>query len=441
MSVDKSSEDAFNPEREFMDREEISEHQDRKLREQVEYAVENTEYYQNTFAEEDIDPSDIKTRNDYQRLVPTMLKDDLRDARDEDSPYGGFLAIDESEIDYIHTSTGTTGIPTYMPVTKKEVRDAANITGRLLHQAGIGKGDTVLSPGIYYHLYSRISGVAIEDIMGATQFNRGGFPFELESDIEEALPLWTMQNPDYISGMAIRITNLLQENNIDPKEAFPDLKGIKGAGQIITPDAREEIEEFWDAPLYESGGPTDQLAGLSMLCDARKEGWGHFFEDAGFYEILDFETGEPVAEGERGEHTYTSFILSSTPYLRWRSEDAGIHGGYDCECGRCHLRSKILGRTGQMIQVQDRTIFPRDFERIRDRYGYGTWPYQFVRQPDQPQDTLEIRFSAPIEDQERNAIADDLEGILEVPVEIEYIDEDDIPRKGGWKPKIIHEAE
>lgn len=441
MRAEKTAEEAFNPDREFMDREEIEERQERKVREQVEHAYENTEYYSERFDEEGIHPRDVKTLNDYQRLVPTMLKEDLREERNEDRPYGGFLAIDEEEIDYVHTSTGTTGVPTYMPVTDEEIDRAARGAARLFYQSGIEPGETAISPGLYYHLYTRVRERSLKDVLGAVHFNRGAFPFELEKDIEQALSLWTMQDPVLIGGQATKLTNLLQQHDVDPTDAFPNLKAIKGAGQIITPSAREEIEEFWGVPLLESAGPTEQLGAMSMLCGARANGWGHFWEDQGFYEILDFDTLEPVAEGERGEHTYTSFNLTSTPYLRWRSEDAGVHGGYDCQCGRCHLRSKILGRTGQKVQVGDADVFPRDFETVRDRLTDGVWPYQFVRREDQPQDTLEIRFSAPIGDDEREEIAAAVEAEYDVPVEITAVDEDDIPRKGGWKPKLIHEPD
>lgn len=445
MATRNTAQDAFNPEREFMDREEIEEQQDRTLREQTEYAYENTEHYRELFDEEGIDPSDVKTRRDFQRLVPTMLKEELRENRTEDDPYGGFLAIDPDEIDYIHTSTGTTGVPTYMPVTEEEVDAAAERTARLIYQSGIEPGEVAISPGLYYHLYTRIREYTLRKKLGATHFNRGAFPFELEKDLEEALPLWTMQDPVFIGGQLKKLTNICKNEGIDPQEAFPNLKAVMTAGQLVTVTARERLEEFWGVPVLEGAGPTDTMAGLAMLCEGRKQGWGHFFEDMGFYEILDLDTLEPVAEGERGEHTYTTFMMKSTPYLRWRSEDAGVHGGYDCSCGRCHLKSKILGRTSQMIRVADdggeKRLFPRDFETVRDRNTEDVAPYQLVRRSEQPQDSFDVVFSGDVSDEKRAEIAADVEGDVEVPVTVDRIDVEDIPMKGGWKPQLIREED
>jgi len=439
--------DAFNPEREFMDRDEIEERQDRKLREKVNHAYENTSHYRDTFDEADIDPTDIKTRDDYQRLVPTMLKEDVRENRSVDDPFGGFLAVDRDEIDYYHTSTGTTGTPTFMPVQEEEVSAASELIARTLYPFGLEEGDVALNAGLFYHLYSRMIENAYREHLGMLHFNRGGLPFEIESDLEENAELWEMGDPAVINfnhASLQKATTLLQKHDIDPSDAFPELKAIVTAGAVVTGTARQTLEEFWSVPLIEHGGPTDQISFMGTFCEGRTEGWGHFFEDQGFHEILDLDTLEPVAEGERGEHTYTTFHLDSTPYLRWRSEDAGVHGGYDCSCGRCHMRTKILGRTVQEVDVQGTPVFPRDFESVRDEHGHPEAPYQLERRSRQPQDDLRVLFSADISDEKRASIAADLAEDLSLPessVDIDHIEEEDIPMKGEWKYQLIRETE
>ncbi|ELY37788.1 phenylacetate--CoA ligase family protein [Natronorubrum tibetense] len=439
--------DAFNPEREFMEREEIEDRQERMLREKVEHAYKNTSHYREAFDEADIDPSDIKTIDDYQRLVPTMLKEDVRENRSVEDPFGGFLAVDRDEIDYYHTSTGTTGTPTFMPVQETEVSAASELIARTLYPSGIAEGDVALNAGMFYHLYSRMIEDAYHNHLDMIHFNRGGLPFEVESDLEEDVELWEMGNPAVINmthSSLQKATTLLQEHDIDPSDAFPELKAVVTAGAVVTGTARQELEEFWGVPLIEHGGPTDQMSFMGTFCEARTEGWGHFFEDQGFHEIIDLDTLEPVAEGERGEHTYTTFHLDSTPYLRWRSEDAGVHGGYDCSCGRCHMRTQILGRTVQAVNVQETSVFPRDFEEVRDRHGYPESPYQIVRRPEQPQDLLTVLFSADISDQERTSIVSDLAeslGLEESDVDMDHIDEDDIPMKGQWKYRLIRDED
>lgn len=437
--------DAFNPEREFMDREDIEDRQERMLREKVEHAYSNTDHYRESFDEEDLDPSDVKTIDDYQRLVSPMLKEDVRAERSVEDPFGGFLAIDRDEVDYLHTSTGTTGTPTFMPVTHEEVAAAGELLARTLYPTGLEAGDVALNAGLYYHLYSRMMENAYREHLGMTHFNRGGLPFEIESDLEEDTELWEMADPAVINmthSSLQKATTLLQEHDVDPDEAFPELKAVVTAGAVVTGTARQKLEDFWGVPLIEQGGPTDQMAFMGTFCEERTEGWGHFFEDQAFYEILDLDTLEPVAEGERGEHTYTTFHLDSTPYLRWRSEDAGVHGGYDCSCGRCHMRTQILGRTVQEVNVRGTSVFPRDFEGVRDDHGYPESPYQLVRQPGQPQDLLRVLFSADVSEAERASMVEDLAhdlGLDESDVELGHIEEDDIPMKGQWKYRLIRE--
>lgn len=438
-----SDQDALDPEAEFMDREEIESLQDRELRKQVEYAYENTEHYKETFDEADVSPSDIKTRNDFQQLVPTMLKEDLRESRRETGkPYGSFLAKDPEDIDFISASSGTTGMPTYQPVTMGEIDQTARFLARMLYQGGLEPGDVAVQGGVWFHQYFRWEQTAVIDHLDASYFARGGLPFEVEADFGEVLDLLKMQDPAYMfypeSGW-ITATDILKEEGIDPKEAFPNLKFATIASAIVTEAGREELEEFWGVPFYEVAGPTDVMMIIEMICSARNNGWGHFFEDGVFMEILDLDTQEPVAEGERGEHVYTTFHLETTPYLRWRSEDAGIHGGYDCQCGRCHIRSKILGRTSQEIQVDDRSLFPRDFKRVRDRRGYTRSPYQLLKRDKQPQDAFEILFSGDVPQDEREQLAADLRGKYGVPATVEEMDEEDIPKKGGFKYQLIRE--
>ncbi|MEF8841643.1 MAG: hypothetical protein V5A62_08455 [Haloarculaceae archaeon] len=437
--------DAFNPEREFMDREGIEDRQERMLREKVDHAYSNTDHYRESFDEEGLDPSDVKTTDDYQRLVSPMLKEDVRAERSVEDPFGGFLAIDREEVDYLHTSTGTTGTPTFMPVQDHEVSVGGELLARSVYPHGVEAGGTSLVGGMFYHLYHRMMERGYTDHLGMTHFNRGGLPFEVESDLEDGAELWEMGAPSVINlthAALQKATTLLEDHGVDPGEAFPDLKVVVTAGAVVTAAAREELEAFWGVPVVDQGGPTDQLAFMTAFCEERTEGWGHMFEDHGFYELLDLDTGEPVAEGERGEHTYTSFHLDTTPYLRWRSEDAGVHGGHDCSCGRPHLRTKILGRTVQAVDVRGRSVFPRDFETVRDDHGYPESPYQLVRRAEQPQDLLRVLFSADVDDDTRSSmaatLAEDL-GLDRDAVELEGIDEADIPMKGEWKYELIRD--
>jgi phenylacetate-CoA ligase len=428
----------WNTERETLGREEITAIQERKLRQQVEYAYENTAYYRELFDEEGLSPGEVRTIDDYQRKVPFVIKQDLRD---RDRPQD-FIAADESEVQWIHASTGTTGKPTHQVVADGDMEHLKQYLARYQYATGARENDTVLSLWMYYHLFTYWAEAAYDDI-GVNMFRRGGFPFEIENDLE-TISLWTDLDPDILhvpfNGLMM-IREHLESEGMTPEEVFPSLKTIHTGGAIWTDALRESEESYWGVPIYDVGGPTDTLCCAVSLCAGHEDNWYHWWEDLMFPELIDFDTQELLGPGERGELVYTNLDAAGTPYLRWRSEDAVLHGGHDCVCGRKHLKGKLLGRTGDRIQIDQNNVFLRDVEEVIHEFDEIRHEnYQVVRAPDGRQDRLVLRLQTDaLSDGVVQAVIQQLESDIDVPVDVESFDVD--TGDAEWKPDKIVEEE
>jgi phenylacetate-CoA ligase len=433
------STDYWNEERETMAHEELENLQADRLRAQTSYAYENTAYFQEQLDEANVRPNDVRTIDDYQRQIPFVIKADLRE---RDRPQD-FIAAPDDELTYVHASTGTTGKPTHQVVAEGDQEHMQEYLARYHHGAGVRENDTVLDLWLYYHLFSHWADMAYEEL-DATLFRRGGFPFEVENDLE-TISVWTDMDPDVLhvsfNGL-FDIKQHLQENGLSVDEVFPSLRAIQTGGSVWTEYLREAEEEFWGVPIYDVGGPTDTLSCGVTMCEGHEENWYHWWEDLMFPEVVDFDTQEIVAPGERGELVYTHLHARGTPYLRWRSEDGVKHGGHDCVCGRDHFIGRILGRTGDRIQIDDQDIFLRDVEEVLHTYDdIRDQEYQIIRNPPHgEQDHVRIRLETDkIDDDTVEVFRDELASELGVDIAVEQFERE---QDGGeWKPDKIVEEE
>ncbi len=427
----------WNPEIETLPRVEIEKLQEKRMKAQVKHAYENTAYYNRKFRELGITPEDIKTLDDFRKKVPFTIKDVVREERDKTGdPWGGFLAVPIEELVNIHTSTGTTGIPTFGTYTKSDWDHIGEVVARWMWTAGLRKNEILMNFMVYYHMYNTWLDAGAEKI-GAIQFKRGGFPFEVEADVRQ-VKLWSYANPHVIhmltQGLKIA-TAYIKENNIDIRKMLPRLKSIIFAGDILTSHTRKEMMDIWGVPLYDAGGPTETYCALIGYCEENViENWQHMADDLCISEVIDPERLENIAPGERGEIVYTNlFPRRATPYLRWRSEDAVDFEGFECSCGRSFIKARLLGRVAHEIRVKDKKVYQRDVEEVLQRYPETRYvQYQTIREKPQPQDKLILRILKELPKEFEEKIIGDFksQGIETV---IEPLTPEEIKAAGGWK--------
>jgi len=334
-------------------RDEMTRMQGEKLREIVKYAYQNVGFYKQKFDVKGIHPEKIKRLEDIHRL-PFMEKADLRD----NYPYG-LCAVPQSDIVRLHASSGTTGKPTPVFHTKRDLENWVNCMARNCHMAGVRQDDvcqiafryTLFTGAFGHHMgVERIGAMVIPTSSGQTERQ-----IMMMQDFGTTVFHCT---PSY----AVTIAEKMSEMGIN-KDSLSLRLSIHGA-EPMTEEMREEIEEklgtlaIGDYGLTELGGP-----GVSIECP-QKAGY-HINEDYFYPEIIDPETLQPLPDGETGELVFTTLQKEALPIIRYRTRDITALTRDKCGCGRTLVRhGAIKGRTDDMLIIGGVNLFPSQLESV-----------------------------------------------------------------------------
>lgn len=301
-----------------------------------------------------VNPDDIKTQEDFERLVPFCDKQDLRNAY----PLG-LATVPEEEIIRIHSSSGTTGAPVIIPYTQKDVDDWATMFARCYELAGISKKDRIqITPG--YGLWT--AGIGFQagcEKLGAMAVPMG--PGNTEKQLQ------MMQDLGSTVICATSSYALLLAEQVKARDIGKNIKLKKGVigSERWGDKMRDRIKSILGIELYDIYGLTECYGpGIGINCDKSDAGM-HIFDDYIYIEILDPQTGKPVPEGEIGEITLTTLVKEGAPLFRFRTHDLAAFVTEKCPCGRTYPRiTQILGRSDDMVKVKGNIIFPSTIEDV-----------------------------------------------------------------------------
>jgi len=299
----------WNETAECMDIEQRREVQSRRLKDTVARVYQNVEFYRKKMQEIGVEPGDIKTIDDIVKL-PFTTKKDLRD----NYPFG-LCAAPESQFVRIHASSGTTGKPTAVPYTRKDLENFSECVARAICCGG-GTNKDVIQIAYGYGLFT--GGLGLHD--GATKLGAGVIPISggntrnqltLMKDFKSTILACT---PSY----AMFLAESLQEAGIKPEELSLRI-GIFGA-EPWSNEMRKKIEEGLGLVAYDIYGLSEIMGpGVAMSC-SQQDGL-HVAEDHFYPEILNPDTLEPVTEGTVGELVFTHLTKEAMPLLRYRTRD------------------------------------------------------------------------------------------------------------------------
>ena len=421
---------------EGLSRDEMIHIQSEKLRQQVKYAYERIGFYRKRLDEQGMRPDDIRTVEDISHL-PFTAKSDLRD----NYPYG-FCAVPHSEIVRIHASSGTTGKPTPVFHTKRDLENWINCMARNCFMAGV-REDDVCQIAFRYTLFTgafghhagaeRIGAMVIPTSSGQTERQ-----IMMMKDFKTTVIHCT---PSY----AITIAEKMTEMGIDESSVSLRL-GIHGA-EPMTEQLREEIEErlgilaIGDYGLTELGGP-----GVSIECP-EKTGY-HINEDYFYPEIINSETLEPLPPGETGELVFTTLQKEATPLIRYRTRDITCLEMGKCDCGRTLIRHKaIKGRTDDMLIVGGVNFFPSQLESVLLHFREIEPHYliQLAKKGRLDRITVDIEanseFWSKATKDETTELKDRMEtrvrDLIGFGIEINIVEPSSIPRSEGKATRVI----
>ncbi len=420
---------------ETMPREELVSIQNDRLKSMVRRIYHNVPFYRNKFQEIGLFPEDIKGIEDLHKL-PFTTKQDMRD----NYPYGLFAA-DINDIVRLHASSGTTGKPTVVGYTRKDINNWAEVCARSLVAAG-GTAHSVIQIAYGYGLFT--GGLGLH--YGAEHLGASTIPISsgntdrqvmLMKDFNTTLLACT---PSY----ALYLADALEDAGISPEEL--DLEsGIFGA-EPWSENMRTEIEKKLDISAHNIYGLSEICGpGVASECSC-KEGM-HVWEDHFVPEIVDPSTLETLPYGSTGELIFSSISKEGIPLLRYRTRDLTVLNNEMCSCGRTHVRmGRVMGRTDDMIIIRGVNVFPSQIEDVLLEIGGIEPHYQLIITREGTLDYLEVLvevteelFSDKIKNMETlsNTISQRLNSVLQLSAKITLVEPRSIPRSEGKANRVI----
>ena len=342
----------FEPEMECMPVEELKILQFYRLKKTLRLVYENVKPYREKMDRIGIKPEDIRSLEDI-KYLPFTTKDDFR----ENYPYGLF-AVPMEKIVRIHSSSGTTGKPTVVGYTKKDLDTWSSLTARVLSAGGVTSKD-IVHIAFGYGLFTGGFGLHY----GAEKIGASVIPVSSGQTKRQIMIMKDYGSTALVCtpSYALHIAEVMEEMGIK-KEELKLRVGLFGA-EPWTESMRKEIESRLGIIATDNYGLSEVMGpGVSYECIEAKSGL-HIAEDHFLVEVINPETGEPLPEGEWGELVITTLTKEALPLIRYRTRDITKLYRENCPCGRSFIKmAKPSGRTDDMIIVRGVNIFPSQVE-------------------------------------------------------------------------------
>ncbi len=383
-------------------RDEIAALQVQRLKWSLQHAYGNVEAYRKKFDAAGVKPSDFRSLADL-AAFPFTTKHDLRD----NYPFGMF-AVPMDMIARIHASSGTTGKPTVVGYTKKDIDTWSHLMARSIRASGgrpgmkvhVSYGYGLFTGGLGAHYGAETLGCTVIPVSGGMTERQVQLIRDFKPDI-------IMVTPSYM----LAILDEFRAQGIDPRTSSLQI-GIFGA-EPWTNSMRAEIEEAFDMDAVDIYGLSEVMGpGVANECVETKDGL-HIWEDHFYPEIIDPESGQVLPDGERGELVFTSLSKEAMPVIRYRTRDlTRLLPG----TARSHRRmEKVTGRSDDMMIVRGVNVFPTQIEELLLRCEGLAPHYQIELLREERLDIMRLMVEARPEraaGQERTQEAERLTGLI-----------------------------
>ncbi len=423
-------------EQETLPREDLQNLQLHRLRTTVERCYQTVNYYREAMDELGVKPSHIQSVADV-RLLPFTKKENLR----ENYPFGMF-AVPTDQVVRIHASSGTTGKPTVVGYTRRDIRTWARVMARCLAAAGMRPGDRLhnaygyglFTGGLGLHYGAEELGVMVTPISGGQTQRQ----IMLIRDFE---PTGLSCTPSY----ALNLAETAEDMNVDLRK-LPLKVGVFGA-EPWTEEMRYELESRLGIDAIDIYGLSEVIGpGVGIECLEAKDGL-HVFEDHFLVEAVDVNTGQPVPNGEPGEIVITSLTKEAFPVIRYRTRDISVLNPAPCRCGRTHVRmQRVTGRTDDMLIIRGVNVFPSQVEAILMQTETLSPFYQLEISRENNLDllTVNVEGSPPLVAQGRDAMdrvahkaQKDIKDFIGVTAKVVVKATGEIPRSEGKAVRVV----
>ena len=343
----------YNPEMESLRRSEIEVLQLERLKSTVQHCMDSA-FYKARFDSIGLKPSDIRTLDDLQK-IPFTTKQDLRDTY----PFG-IASVPLSKCTRLHSSSGTTGNPTVILHTAKDLDQWANAVARCLWMVGCRPEDVfqntsgygMFTGGLGFQYGAERLGMLTVPAAAGNTLRQLKFFTDFKTTVVHAIPSY-----------AARLYEVMVERGIDPERDL-SLRTLVIGAEPHSEDTRKRIEKMLGVKAYNSFGMSE-MCGPGVAFECKEQNGLHIWEDYYIVEIVNPDTLEPVPDGEVGELVLTTINREAMPLLRYRTRDLTRILPGSCPCGREHKRlDRMKGRSDDMIILKGVNIFPIQIEQI-----------------------------------------------------------------------------
>ncbi len=347
----------FNPDMETLTRPQIEALQLERLRATVAHCM-NSPFYKQRLQEAGVTPESIRSLDDLRR-IPFTTKQDLRDTY----PFGIASAPLEKCV-RLHSSSGTTGNPTVILHTQRDLDQWANAVARCLWMVGARPEDVfqntsgygMFTGGLGFQYGAEKLGMLTVPAAAGNTKRQIKFITDFGTSVVHAIPSY-----------ATRIFEVMQQDGIDPRRDTK-LRILAIGAEPHSDEQRKRIENMLGVKAYNSFGMSEMM-GPGVAFECKEQNGMHIWEDYFIVEIIDPQTLQPVADGEMGEMVLTTINREAMPLLRYRTRDLTRILPGECPCGRHHKRiDRMRGRSDDMIVLKGVNIFPIQIEQILMQY-------------------------------------------------------------------------
>ncbi len=418
-----------------MERERMVSLQGERLRELVDRVYFNVPYYREKMQKRGLGPEDIKNINDLKNL-PFTTKDDLRD----NYPFGMF-AIPTSEIIRVHASSGTTGKPTVVGYTRKDLAIWSEVVARTLTCAGVERNDFIqiaygyglFTGGLGLHYGGEKIGAVVIPVSGGNTARQ----LQIMQDFNSTVLACT---PSY----ALFLSESIEDMKID-RSKIKLRVGVFGA-EPWTESIRREIETSLGIKAIDIYG-LSEIIGPGVASECLYQKGLHINEDHFIPEIIDPQTLEPLSEGEEGELVFTTVTKEGLPLIRYRTRDLTSLDYGQCECGRTLARmKKCTGRSDDMMIIRGVNIFPSTIESVLLEISETHPHYMIIIDRVNNMDVLQVLVEV---DQKffldrigqleslKHKIKNSLESTLGISVDVKLVEHKTIERSEGKAKRVV----
>ncbi len=344
----------YNEEFETLPRPALEALQLARLKNTLERVYARVPFYRASFDDARIVPGDIKSLEDLQR-IPFTTKQNMRDSY----PYGLFAAPLE-EIVRIHASSGTTGKPTVVGYTHKDIEIWSELMARSFVAAGAHKGDIIhnaygyglFTGGLGAHYGAERLGASVIPISGGNTKRQIMIMQDFGSTVLTCTPSYSLYLAEEARADGVDVRDLKLRVGIFGAEPWSEAM----RGEI---EAKLNLDAIDIYGLSEIMGP-----GVAIECIEAKHGL-HIWEDHFIPEIINPETGELLPPGAKGELVITTITKQGIPLIRYRTRDVTSLSYEPCVCGRTHVRiARMSGRSDDMIIIRGVNVFPSQIESV-----------------------------------------------------------------------------